>query len=49
MIEVLWKKMEWRRTRGLTVRLLIGAFIPKSRRNGETNQRETRDAKRRMS
>lgn len=34
------KKMGWRRTRGLTVRLLIGAFIPRSQRGGETNQRE---------
>lgn len=50
MTEVLWKKkMGWRRTRGLTVRLLIGAFIPRSQRGGETNQTETRDPKRRMS
>lgn len=32
--------MGWRRSRGLTVRLLIGAFIPRSQRGGETNQRE---------
>lgn len=30
---------------GLTVRLLIGAFIPRSQRGGEANQRETRDPK----
>ena len=34
------KRMGWRRTRGLTVRLLIGAFIPRSQRGGETNQSE---------
>lgn len=45
------RRMGRRRISGLTVRLLIGAFIPKSQRGGGTNQteREITDSKRRTS